>query len=38
MMVRGESVGIEEGLDRGETVAEGLKATKSAGSGNEDEI
>jgi len=37
-MVRSESVGVEEGLDSDETVAEGLKATKSMGSGNEDKI
>ncbi|KAG0077695.1 hypothetical protein BGZ92_001820 [Podila epicladia] len=37
-MVRSESVGVEEGLDSDETVAEGLKASKSMGSGNEDKI
>ena len=37
-MVRGESVGVEEGLDSDETVVEGLKAIKSMGSGNEDKI
>ncbi|KAG0072722.1 hypothetical protein BGZ93_008204 [Podila epicladia] len=37
-MVKNESVGVEEGLDSDRTVAEGLKATKSIGSGNEGKV
>ncbi|KAF9544022.1 hypothetical protein EC957_000291 [Mortierella hygrophila] len=37
-MVRGEPVGVKEGLDSDETVAEGLKATKSMGIANDDKI